>query len=92
MWFINIINKKASKGNAISKLCKHLKIDLSEVIAFGDDLNDISMMNTVGYGIAMENAGEEIKKIAKEIIGTNTEPSIAKTLNRIIEEQATNKK
>lgn len=86
LWVINIINTSASKGNAISGLCKYLKIDLKDVIAFGDDLNDLSMMKTVGLGVAMENALPDVKQFAKEVIGNNNKPSIAEFIYKIIEE------
>ena len=83
---INIINKSVSKGNGILGLCKYLKIKPEEAMAFGDDLNDISMMKSV-YGVAMGNAFDEVKVLAKEITKTNEEPGIAEILNRIIEER-----
>lgn len=80
VWFINVINKLASKGNAISGLCKYLKIDEKDVIACGDDLNDISMMKEVGLGVAMGNAVDAVKKEAKEITKTNIENGVAYVL------------
>ena len=85
-WLINIVNNSASKGNAIFGLCKYLKIDVKDAVAFGDDLNDISMMKTAGLGIAMENAHPQIKELAKKVIGNNNEPSIAECIEKIIEE------
>ena len=67
-------------------MCKYLKIKPEEAIAFGDDLNDISMMKSV-YGVAMSNALDEVKAFAKEITTTNEELGIAEILNRIIEER-----
>lgn len=86
IWIINIINSSVSKGNAISGLCKYLKIDLKDAIAFGDDLNDISMMKTVGLGVAMENAMPQVKEFAKVVIGDNNKPSIAEFIDKVIEE------
>lgn len=84
---INIVNKSASKGNAILGLCKYLKILPEEAMAFGDDLNDISMMKAV-YGVAMGNALDEVKVFSKEVLETtNEEPGIAKVLYRIIDER-----
>ena len=83
---INIVNSCASKGNAILGLCKYLKIPQKDSIGFGDDYNDISMMNSVGYGVAMGNSFDEVKAVAKEIITTNDEPGIAKFLNNLISE------
>ena len=73
-------NKVISKGNAISKLCEFLKIDINDVIAFGDGINDISMLKIVGLGVAMENAQSEAKEVAKEITITNNDSGVAKVL------------
>lgn len=83
---INIINKNASKGNAALGLCKYLKIDPKEAVAFGDDYNDVSMLKAVGHPVAMGNAFEDIKQIACEVTKTNDEPGISEVLNRLIEE------
>lgn len=77
---INAINPKASKGNAISKLCEILQLDISDVIAFGDGMNDISMLSTVGLGVAMGNAKEEVKEKAKITTLTNNENGVAEVL------------
>lgn len=81
LWAINVINKNASKGNAIYGLCKYLKIDIKDVIAMGDDLNDISMIKQAGLGVAMENAILEVKQVADEITCTNNENGVAKIIN-----------
>ena len=80
LYMINIINKSASKGNAITGLCKYLKIDTKDVIAIGDDMNDISMIEVAGLGIAMGNAEKEFKKIANEITKTNLQNGVAEVL------------
>ena len=77
---VNVINVSASKGNAIEGLCKYLKIDTSDVIAMGDDKNDASMMKIAGLGVAMANAEDEIKKLAKEITKSNIENGVAFTI------------
>lgn len=79
-WAANLINSNSSKGNAIYGLCKYLKIDINNVIAMGDDLNDLSMIKTVGLGVAMENALEEVKKVAKEITKNNNENGVAEII------------
>lgn len=77
---INIINTNASKGNAINGLCKFLKININDVIAIGDGVNDISMIKTAGFGVAMENGAPELKAVADEITTTNLENGVAKIL------------
>jgi Cof subfamily protein (haloacid dehalogenase superfamily) len=84
VWAINIINVNTSKGNAINGLCKYLKIDVNNVIGMGDDHNDISMMKTVGYGVAMGNAVPKLKEYAKEVTLTNNESGVAKILKNKI--------
>lgn len=74
------INPSASKGNAVNGLCKFLKIDKEDAIAMGDGLNDISMLSTVGLGVAMGNATSEVKLAAKEITCTNNENGVAKII------------
>jgi len=83
---IEIANKSSSKGNAVSGLCKYLKIDLKDAVAFGDDHNDIPMLEVVGHAVVMGNASDDVKKIADEVIENNNEPGIAKVLERIISE------
>ena len=47
----------------------------------GDDKNDLSMIKTVGLGIAMGNAEEIVKENAKEITKTNNENGVAEIIN-----------
>lgn len=77
---INIVNTNVSKGNAIYGLCKFLKIDINDVIAIGDGVNDISMIKNAGLGVAMENAEPEVKAVAKEITGNCNESGVAQIL------------
>lgn len=51
----------ADKGKGISALCSALKIPLHEVMAFGDNYNDIPMLQKVGYPILMESAHPDLK-------------------------------
>ena len=73
---MNVINSNASKGNAINGLCKYLKIEVNDVIAMGDDLNDISMMQAVGMGVAMGNAIDKLKEVATFVTKPNYENGI----------------
>ncbi len=62
--FFNVLAPGVSKGKALEKLAAHLKVPLSEVIAVGDGINDISLLTTAGLAIAMGNAEDEVKSIA----------------------------
>jgi len=61
---IEMTSGDATKGKALEKLAEHLSLRKEEVMAFGDDVNDVSMLEAAGLGIAMENAKPEVLKNA----------------------------
>ena len=61
---VEINNANANKGAALMSLAKYMGIDPSETAAFGDGLNDLSMIEAAGAGIAMENAHPDVKSRA----------------------------
>jgi len=71
------IVKSAGKMQAIMTLAKSLNITLSQIITFGDDLNDIEMLTQCGYGVAVSNAVDEVKKIADYITESNDNDGVA---------------
>lgn len=83
-YFLEFMTKDVSKGNAIIALCEKLDIDIAQVIAFGDSSNDISMLEVVGYAVAMDNANDAVKAVADEITLSNIDNGIPHTLQKII--------
>lgn len=75
-----IMNRGASKWRAIQALSRHYEVDTSEIVAFGDDYNDIEMLKNCGVGIAMANALDEAKEIADFISDSNDEDGVARWL------------
>ena len=65
--FLDIGYYKASKGRALELLAKHLSIDTAEIIAIGDQENDISMIEVAGIGVAM-GQGDEVLKLKADYI------------------------
>ena len=61
---IEFNSREATKGVALKKLAAALGISVNETMAFGDDRNDITMLETAGIGVAMGNAEEEVKRAA----------------------------
>lgn len=55
------INGPHTKASGIKHICEELNISMDEVACFGDDFNDMAMIQECGYGIAMGNARDEIK-------------------------------
>ena len=77
-------HKDASKGNALVKLAKHLGVQLKDILAMGDSMNDLSMLEKVGYPVAMGNAREDVKNASIEIAETNDEHGVANTVKRLV--------
>lgn len=73
---IEIAPKSVSKLSAIKILLKPNET-LNEVIAFGDNYNDMEMLKNVGLGVAVENARKEVKEIAKKMALSNKENGVA---------------
>lgn len=71
-----------NKGLGIRKLAEHLKIDLSEVMAFGDGDNDRAMLAVAGLGVAMENAVSCTKEVADYITCSNEEDGVAQAIHK----------
>lgn len=78
------VNKNAGKMQAIRALANLLNIELSEIAAFGDDLNDIEMIKQCGHGVAVSNALQEVKTIADFITESNDEDGVAKFIEKYI--------
>ncbi|MGO1369224.1 MAG: Cof-type HAD-IIB family hydrolase [Senegalia sp. (in: firmicutes)] len=82
---LEVMPKGISKGYAIKEVLKKHDIKLEETIAFGDGLNDLEMLKTVGKGFIMGNAHDKlIKELPNnDIISTNTQEGLAKKLEEI---------
>ncbi|MDR2687801.1 MAG: HAD-IIB family hydrolase [Oscillospiraceae bacterium] len=72
--------KEATKLNGVRAIAEHFNIPLAEVIAFGDDYNDIEMLASCGTGVAMANAIDEVKAVAGHICASNDEDGAARWL------------
>ena len=73
-----ILNKNATKERALKKASEYLNIPYSDIISFGDDINDTGMLKTAGIGIAVANAVDEAKAAADFICGSNDDDGVAK--------------
>lgn len=82
--WIEVMPKGVSKASALLKIGEILGITTEEMMAFGDAENDMEMLQTVKYGIAMGNAMDSLKKVAYDITDTNDNQGIAKALDKYI--------
>lgn len=82
--FCDIANIDCNKGTAIKKLLEILNIKKEETIAIGDDNNDLSMFEQVGYKVAVANAIDIVKEKADEITLSNDDDGVAVFLEKLI--------
>lgn len=81
---LEIIHKDVSKSNGIALLAKELGIKQSEVMAIGDEENDISMIEYAGMGVVMENGNDTVKKLAQFITKSNEEDGVAYAVEKFV--------
>ena len=81
---IEILHKDVNKGSAIKRFGEYLGIDSSQIMAFGDNTNDIEMLEVAGLGIAMENALDHVKEKADYITLSNENDGVAYAINKFI--------
>lgn len=81
---IEILNKKASKGQSLSELANLLSIPQERVMAIGDSGNDIDMVQYAGLGIAMGNAVPAVKAVADVITKDADDFGVAHAINRYL--------
>lgn len=74
---LEVFHKEAGKGKALMRLAKMLGIQREETIMAGDSGNDITCVEAAGLGLAVENACEELKKVADQMICSNAEHIVA---------------
>lgn len=81
---VELLHPEVSKGNALSMIAADLAINPEEIVAFGDNHNDIGMLHLAGLGIAMGNAHEEVKAAADYVTLSNAEDGVAVVIEELI--------
>jgi Cof subfamily protein (haloacid dehalogenase superfamily) len=82
--FLEISHPKATKGNALKELAESLKINREEVIAIGDNLNDLDMINYAGCGVAVGNAVQTLKEAADLVTKMNDDDGVAEVIEKLV--------
>lgn len=81
--YLEISHKSISKASALELVMEWMKgRSMSDVISFGDNYNDIDLLEASGWGVAVGNARDEVKAIANEVTLKNTEDGVAVTLEK----------
>ncbi len=84
IYFCEIANKHATKGNAIKFMANKYGFSTKEVMAIGDQNNDIEMIETAGVGVAMGNGTEQIKAKADYITEDVSNNGFVKAVNKFV--------
>ena len=80
---IEIMAPGITKGSVVLELCRLWNIDVSKAAAFGDNFNDVEMLEVVGLPFLMENAPKELKLRFKNITDSNDDEGIYNALVKI---------
>ncbi len=85
-WFLEFNPPGATKGLALSWTASYLNLSPSDFLAFGDSLNDLSMLQTAGRGVLMSNGRKELRSLCDDVCGSNQEDGIAAYLEEVFRE------
>ncbi|MBS4461849.1 HAD family phosphatase [Aerococcaceae bacterium zg-B36] len=75
---LEVVNKQINKAYGVQRIAEFYRIPVDNILAFGDENNDIEMIQYAGLGVAMKNATEEVKAVANDVTRyTNDEDGLA---------------
>ena len=83
--WLEILPIGVNKGEGVRHCCEQMGIDPQEVMAFGDGENDIDMLRVCGYGYAMGNALDSVKRIAYDVCDNNRNEGPAKVIEQMLD-------
>jgi Cof subfamily protein (haloacid dehalogenase superfamily) len=81
--FVEVMAAGVDKATGLSRLCSHLGIDRSEVLALGDGLNDTGMLRWAGRGVAVANADPAVLAVADDITAAADDDGVASVLEQL---------
>jgi Cof subfamily protein (haloacid dehalogenase superfamily) len=85
---LEIFDPAVNKWEGILHVARLHGVEPEQIIAIGDDVNDLPMLKQAGLGVAMGNARDEIKAAAKKVIGSNRDDGLAQFLEELVARHA----
>ena len=82
--FVEVTALQANKGNSLKSLAAEMGISCADTWAFGDNHNDLSMLEWAENSYAMGNAVQDVKTVANRQTGTNSEDGVAVILESLL--------
>ena len=83
---IEVMERGTSKGSALEWLCRELGVPVADAVSFGDNMNDISMLQAAGTGVAMANAEAAVRAAADAVAASNDEDGVAAFIFRTLKD------
>lgn len=83
-FFLEVVPLGVNKGASLAYLLDEMNLKRENLIACGDSYNDITMLGYAGLGVAMENAEEDVKKIANYIAPSNNDDGICEVIDKFM--------
>ena len=80
--YMEILPHGVSKGNALKLLADQVGVEMKDVIAIGDHMNDLAMLQEAGLGVAVYNAHPDLKEHAQYIAPSNLEHAVAHVIDK----------
>jgi Cof subfamily protein (haloacid dehalogenase superfamily) len=81
---VQILAATADKAEALRHWVAGQGLEMAQVVAFGDDVNDVEMVRQAGLGVAVANAVPEVKAVARRITLSNDEDGVAHVLAELL--------
>jgi Cof subfamily protein (haloacid dehalogenase superfamily) len=81
---LDILNRECSKGHALRRWAEQRGIPREQVMAIGDNHNDLEMLEFAGVAVVMENASHELKQNGWRVTGSNEENGVAQAMEEIL--------
>lgn len=79
-----IMSRSADKAEALKYLVQRWSLSMGQVVAFGDDINDVDMIAACGMGVAVANAIADVKAVATRVTHSNDEDGVAAILRELL--------
>lgn len=83
-WFTEIVARGVDKGDALKVLARKFSVEPEEIIAIGDNFNDLPMIQYAGLGVAMGNASEELKAEADFVSRSHDDDGVAHVIEKFV--------
>ena len=78
--YLEVTHNQVSKKQALLELANYYQLSLTEIMSIGDNYNDIPMIETAGFGVAMGTAPTDVKVCANKVTDSNDQNGVSKAI------------